>query len=65
MGFFGLPAEMQELDNGVNPAIWTAKNIEYMKNRLHPWDYLMIGIEKYQHIRMSIIDLIKTIYRYV
>lgn len=33
---FGLPAENAAIDNGIHPAVWTAKNIESMKAQLKP-----------------------------
>ncbi|CAM3095729.1 leucine--tRNA ligase [Streptobacillus felis] len=41
---FGLPAENAAIDNGANPAVWTAQNIENMKRQLklmglsYDWD---------------------------
>lgn len=41
---FGLPAENAAIDNGANPKVWTAKNIENMKRQLklmglsYDWD---------------------------
>ncbi|WP_314011663.1 class I tRNA ligase family protein, partial [Pseudostreptobacillus hongkongensis] len=31
---FGLPAENAAIDNGAEPSVWTAKNIENMKRQL-------------------------------
>ena len=64
---FGLPAENAAIDNGAEPSVWTAKNIENMKAQLklmgisHDWDREIATYKKeyYKFNQQFFIDMYK------
>ncbi len=64
---FGLPAENAAIDNGAEPSVWTAKNIENMKRQLkliglsYDWDREIATFEKdyYKFNQQLFIDMYK------
>ena len=59
---FGLPAENAAKQNNLDPKIWTEKNISIMKTQLKNLVYQLIGIEKFQHVQKSIINISKSFF---
>ena len=64
---FGLPAENAAIDNGAEPSVWTAKNIENMKRQLklmglsYDWDREIATFKKdyYKFNQQLFIDMYK------
>ena len=64
---FGLPAENAAIDNGSEPSVWTAKNIENMKRQLklmglsYDWDREIATFKKdyYKFNQQLFIDMYK------
>ena len=54
-----MPAENAARQNNLDPKSWTQKNISSMKSQLKRLVYLSIGIEKFLHAQMIIINISK------